>query len=148
MNCRHFRNACSLARSFNHFSMCTFFSSFIWCWLFAIKMLFLKTLKISTFQTKIMRIYHSTKSRGANVLFDLKSKQLSVRFFFVLIFRRQTNHNHKTQKWEMYGVFFFFLLFNKMPIIYFNGFETFSTHVELFISFDFVFFFTNSVAKV
>lgn len=26
--------------------------------------------------------------------------------FFVLIFRRQTNHNHKTQKWEMYGVFF------------------------------------------
>lgn len=49
----------------------------------------------------------------------------------------------------MYGGFFsFFLLFNKMPIICFNGFETFSTHVELFISFDFVFFFTNSVAKV
>lgn len=35
-----------------------------------------------------------------------------------------------------------------MPIICFNGFETFSARVELFISFDFVFFSTNSVAKV
>lgn len=55
------------------------------CWLFAIKMLFLKTLEISTFQTKITRIYHSNELKGANVLYYLKSKQLLDVVFFLTV---------------------------------------------------------------
>lgn len=83
LNRRHFENASLFVwLSIQSFLHAFFFSR---CWLFAIKMLFLKTLEISTFQTKITRIYHSNELKGANVLFYLKSKQLLDVGFFLTV---------------------------------------------------------------